>query len=148
MSEYIKKKGTVLQVKPLEKWTSPDKKEYFVFGIAIKYGNSPKETDAGKYFSPTKEQTYFAEGQDVEYMFKPNEKEPKDSRIKPFMEGTKERKQSAGMDISDYIARKKVDAISFSASYAKDVYIAHPDKSFTQEAEKMLRWQLDKLNEL
>ena len=147
MSEYIKKKGTVLQVKPLEKWTSPDKKEYFVFGVFIKYGNSPKETDAGKYFSPTKEQTFFLEGQDVEYQFKANKQEPKDSRIKPFTE-EKKSSNTGALNIQDYVARKKVDAVSFSASYAKDILVVNPEKSFTQIAEQMLRWQLDKLNEL
>jgi|GEM_PF-5010728 len=145
--DYIKKKGAVLQAKFLEEWTSKDKKTYYIFGIGIKQGTKPEDSDVGKYYSPIEEQTYFKVGEEVEYMYKKNDKEPKDSRIKPFAEEKKNNPYS-GLSVEEYIERKKIDAISFSASYAKDIFIAHPDKSLTQEAEKILRWQLDKLNEL
>ena len=139
-----KKKSLVLQAKFLEEWKAKDGTTLYNHGVAF------KNKDAGIFYCKTKEQDYFVEGHEVEYEIEKNDKEPKKSKIKPI---TAEKKESTagkyqGLDIKDYIERKKVDAISFSASYAKDVAIADSTKDFTAIANLVLDWQLDKLNNL
>lgn len=143
-----KKTGTVIQAKFLEEY-KPKDTTFYTFGVAIKYGNNPKiDVDSGLYYSTVKDQKDFVAGQEVEYTIKidpdyPNDK--KKSRIKPY----KASKSSSGaLGIEEYIKRKIVDAVSFSASYAKDVWTASGDDKFEENADKMLNWQINKLKEL
>jgi len=137
-----KNKSLVIQAKPIEKWDTDDGKTFYIYGIAFKDGN------AGRYYSPTKEQDYFQIGHEAEYQIEKNEKEPKKSKIKPITAEKKSTNSYEKLGIEEYIARKKVDTIAYSARYATDIYIAHPTKKLVEECEKVLAWQLDKLNEL
>lgn len=158
MSEYIKKKGTVLDTKKIEKKPKKDGGDWYVWGITIKYGNSPKETDSGKYFSPTAEQAFFKVGQEASYLFLENEKEPKDSRIKPFVESdsntTKSNKTGKyeALSIEEYILRKKVDTPSFTASYvSKALEGEKPEdmiKLFPLLADVIKDWQIKAIEKI
>ncbi|MCK5019848.1 MAG: hypothetical protein KAS32_22505 [Candidatus Peribacteraceae bacterium] len=134
-----KKKSTVLQAKALDSYKYGDK-TYYPYGILF------KNKDVGQFPSHTKEQTYFTPGIEVEYLIEKNKKEPKKSKIKPFTEEKKSTFTALGID--EYIDRKMADAVAFSASYAKDICIAHSNEKFEDAANEIYSWQLDKFKEL
>jgi hypothetical protein len=97
---------------------------------------------------------YFREGYEAEYEIEKNEKEPRRSKIKPVVvksatvqkESPDKAKNSLKYDdIDKYVMFKKADAISFSASYAKDLIVAGDKREFTKIADELLGWQLEKL---
>jgi len=152
-----KKKGLVIQAKFIEEY-KPEDKTFYVYGVGIRWGKTPKEVDAGKFYSVERDQKYFTEGQDVEYMFEKNEKEPKNSRIKPVVAkttttGSNVPSNTKGITV-DHINLQKLEAIKFSAPYAKDIIVAMynngktPEGLFPVIANEILKWQYEKLEEL
>lgn len=141
------KKSLVIQAKYLEEFVKDDK-TWYVHGVAF------KNKDTGLFYTNTKEQEYFVEGHEVEYSIEKNEKEPKKSKIKvavvksATVQKESPEKAKNGLkydDIDKYVMFKKADAISFSASYAKDLIVAGDKRKFDEIASEILMWQLEKL---
>ena len=148
-----KKKGLVIQAKFIEPYKPEPDKVFYVFGVRIKIKEDGKFiVDSGLYYSPTKDQTYFTEGHDVEYTIDKNKKEPRKSKIKPY----KEPKKSSGgsydkMTIEEYTERKIADTPAFTASYVSKLMTGHTSediiKNFEKIADKIYSWQISKLKE-
>lgn len=149
------KKSVVLNVQPLEEYVYQNK-TYYPFGIGFKNG------DKGTFYSTTKEQTYFIEAHEVVYLYEANAKEPKKSKIKMVDTKTAQTTTQANNvteqakntlktgykdDIDKYIAFKKIDAVSFSASYAKDIVVAN-NKPFAETADEILKWTLEQFDKI
>ena len=147
-----KKKSVVIQAKFIESFEY-NGKTYYSHGIAFKNG------DYGVYNCLEEEQNYFMEAHEVEYTIEKNEKEPKKSKIRPVKEqAAKTTDQVKGIenkakneakldDIEKYIKLKKIDAVSFSASYAKDIVVAN-NKPFVETADEILKWTLEQFDKI
>lgn len=168
--EFVEKEGLCLQAKFLEKWKPKDREQtYWVYGITIQQptGDVIKEGvtgDAGLFYSLTEKQEYFKAGMNAKYQYKRNDKEPKKSVIRPIVDeqsktinDVQKSTQYAKNDIttnskkvSDYAKLKEVDAISFSASYAKDIIVSGQikEKTFSDIADEIYKWQVDKYKDI
>ena len=162
--QYEQKEGLCLQAKFINTFTPEgDNTTYYMYGIVIKQDTGDVISkgvsgDMGVYYSTTMEQEFFKEGEVVKYLYNRNDEEPKNSRIKPFIEKgvqTPSQAQNApnkakntlksNLDrIDEYVMFKKADAISFSASYAKDLMVAGDKRKFEDIAGEILLWQLEK----
>ena len=150
--EKEKKKSVVIQAKFIESFEY-NGKTYYSHGVAF------KNKDVGIYNCLKEEQEDFMEGIEVEYTIEKNEKEPKKSKIRPVKEqAAKTTDQVKGIenkakneakldDIEKYIKLKKIDAVSFSASYAKDIVVAN-NKPFAETADEVLKWTLEQFNKI
>ena len=150
--EKEKKKSVVIQAKFIESFEY-NGKTYYSHGVAF------KNKDVGIYNCLKEEQEDFMEGIEVEYTIEKNEKEPKKSKIRPVKEqAAKTTDQVKGIenkakneakldDIEKYIKLKKIDAVSFSASYAKDIVVAN-NKPFAETADEVLKWTLEQFDKI
>jgi hypothetical protein len=168
--QFVEKEGLCLQAKFLEKYvTSDGQKEYWVYGITIQQptGDVIKEGvtgDTGLFYSMIEKQEYFKAGMKVKYQYKRNDKEPKKSRIRPIVgeqaktinevqkssERAKNTLKASSAKMIDYAKLKEVDAISFSASYAKDIIVSGQikEKTFSDIADEIYKWQVNKYKEI
>lgn len=150
------KKSVVLQAKFIEKFDY-NGKTYYSHGVAF------KNKDVGIYNCLKEDQTDFLEGHEAEYTIEKNLEQPKKSKIKLVKAKTTETTTQANNvteqakntlktgykdDIDKYITFKKIDAVSFSASYAKDIITAIKGEAndFVTIADIILAWTLENLD--
>ena len=134
------KKSLVIQAKFIEEWKTPDEKIFYIFGVAF------KNKDAGRYYSTTKDQSVFAAGIEAEYEIDINKEKPKESKIRVPKKASNNNYEKLGLD--EYLKRKIIDTVTYSARYATDRCIADTNIVFEIEADKILAWQLQQFKDL